>query len=165
MSSAAKVIYANPLTVAYQRLEQMSNTFKKAGKAPIQIKAADKTLMDEDLLEMVNSGLLPATVTTSDRAQFWTKIFDNITAHPDLPIATEGQLAWAVRKDNPQLKALLDEFIQAHSVGTTFGNVELQRYLRDTKWVRIQLLLQKWRNFSPMWRSSNNMLHSITSTT
>jgi membrane-bound lytic murein transglycosylase MltF len=133
---SGKVIYANPLTVAYAKLQELSDTFKKSGKAPIQIKAADKTLMDEDLLEMVNSGLLPATVTTSDRAQFWTKVFDQITAHPDLPIATEGQLAWVVRKNNPQLKVLLDEFIQSHSVGTTFGNVELQRYLRDTKWVK-----------------------------
>ena len=133
---SGKVIYANPLTVAYERLEQLSATIKKSGKAPIQIKAADKTLMDEDLLEMVNSGLLPATVTTSDRAQFWTKIFDHITAHPDLPIASEGQLAWALRKNNPQLKALLDEFVQGHRVGTSFGNVVLQRYLRDTKWVK-----------------------------
>jgi membrane-bound lytic murein transglycosylase MltF len=49
---SGKVIYANPLTVAYERLEQLSATIKKSGKAPIQIKAADKTLMDEDLLEM-----------------------------------------------------------------------------------------------------------------
>jgi membrane-bound lytic murein transglycosylase MltF len=133
---SGKVIYANPLTVGYDKLEQLSSTFTKAGKAPIQIKAADKTLMDEDLLEMVNSGLLPATVTTSDRAEFWTKIFDHLTSYPNLPLATEGQLAWVVRKNNPQLKALLDEFIQGHSVGTTFGNVELQRYLRNTKWVK-----------------------------
>ena len=133
---SGKVVYANPLTVAYDKLEQLSGAFTKTGKAPIQIKAADKTLMDEDLLEMVNSGLLPATVTTSDRAEFWSKIFDHLTPHPDLPVAAGGQLAWVVRKNNPQLKALLDEFIQGHSVGTSFGNVELQRYLRDTKWVK-----------------------------
>ena len=133
---SGKIIYANPLTVGYEKLQQLSDTFKKSGKAPIQLKPADKSLMDEDLLEMVNAGLLPATVTTSDRAQLWSKVFDQITAYPQLPIATEGQLAWVVRKNNPQLKALLDEFIQSHAVGTSFGNVELQRYLRNTKWVK-----------------------------
>lgn len=133
---SGKVIYANPLTVAYQKLQQVSDTLKKAGKPPIEVKAADNALTDEDLLEMVNSGLLPATVTTSQRADFWTKVFANITAHPDIPIATEGQIGWAMRKNNPQFKALVDEFIQSHGVGTAFGNVELQRYLRNTKWVK-----------------------------
>jgi membrane-bound lytic murein transglycosylase MltF len=133
---SGKVVYVNPLTVGYEELEQLNNTLKKEGKSTIQIKAADKTLMDEDLLEMVNSGLLPATVTTSERAEFWGKVFDHLTPHPELPIASEGELAWVVRKDNPQLKALLDEFIQSHRMGTSFGNVELQRYLRNTKWVK-----------------------------
>jgi membrane-bound lytic murein transglycosylase MltF len=133
---SGKVIYANPLTVAYQKLQQVSDGFTKAGKPPIQVKAADNALRDEDLLEMVNSGLLPATVTTSQRADFWTKVFTNITAHSDIPLATEGQLAWAMRKNNPQFKALVDEFMQSHAAGTSFGNVELQRYLRNTKWVK-----------------------------
>lgn len=67
---------------------------------------------------------------------FWAKIFDNITPHPDIPVASAGQIAWAMRKNNPQLKALVDEFIQTHAAGTSFGNVELQRYLRNTKWVK-----------------------------
>lgn len=133
---SGKVVYANPLTVGYDKLQQLSNTLKSQGKAPIQIKAADKALMDEDVLEMVNSGLLPATVTTSQRAEFWSKVFDHITAHPEFPISNEGELAWVVRKDNPQLKAMLDEFLKSHVVGTSFGNVELQRYLKNTKWVK-----------------------------
>jgi membrane-bound lytic murein transglycosylase MltF len=85
---------------------------------------------------MVNSGLLPATVTTSQRAELWAKVFDNITPHPDIPIASGGEMAWAMRKNNPQLKALVDEFVQSHGVGTSFGNTVLQRYLRNTKWVK-----------------------------
>jgi membrane-bound lytic murein transglycosylase MltF len=133
---SGKVIYVNPLMAGYGKLQQLNSTLEKAGKAPIRIKEADKALMDEDLLEMVNSGLLPATVTTSQRADFWTKIFGNITQHPDMPVANAGQIAWAMRKNNPQLKALVDEFIQTHAVGTSFGNVELQRYLQNTKWVK-----------------------------
>jgi hypothetical protein len=32
-------------------------------KPPILVKAADPNLNDEDVLEMVNAGLIPATVT------------------------------------------------------------------------------------------------------
>jgi membrane-bound lytic murein transglycosylase MltF len=144
---SGKVIYVNPLAAGYGKLQQLSATFVKAGKPPIQIKEADKALMDEDLVEMVNSGLLPATITTSQRADFWAKIFDNITPHPDIPVSSGGQIAWAMRKDNPQLKALVDEFVQTHALGTSFGNVELQRYLRNTKWVKNSTSAEEMKKF------------------
>jgi membrane-bound lytic murein transglycosylase MltF len=45
------------------------------GKAPILVKAADPNLRNEDLLEMVNAGLIPATVTLDARAEFWSKSY------------------------------------------------------------------------------------------
>jgi len=35
---------------------------------PISVKSVDPKLTDEDIMEMVNAGLLPATVTISIRA-------------------------------------------------------------------------------------------------
>lgn len=85
---------------------------------------------------MVNAGQLPATVASDQRAALWAQVFDQIRTYPDIPIASEGQLAWVLRKNNPQLKALVDQFVESHAVGTSFGNVVLRRYLRNTKWVR-----------------------------
>ena len=36
-----------------------------------------------------------------------------------------SDLAWAIRKGSPQLKAKLDAFIKTHGPGTTFGNILL----------------------------------------
>src|SRR6201987_6015339 len=41
-----------------------------------------------------------------------------------------------MRKNNPQLKQLLDEFLASHGVGTSFENTILHRYLKNTKWVK-----------------------------
>jgi membrane-bound lytic murein transglycosylase MltF len=131
-----KEVYVNPLSVNYEKLQQLNQTLQKAGKPPIVIKAADKNLLDDDLLQMVNAGLLPATVTSGERAQLWSQVLPHLTAHPDLVIASGEQTAWAVRKDNHQLKQLLDEFISSHAAGTSFGNTLLRRYLQNTKWVK-----------------------------
>ncbi len=131
-----KEVYANPLTTYYQNLQKANETLQKEGKAPIVIKAADKNLMDDDLVQMVNAGLIPATVTTKQRAQLWSQVLDHIQPHPDLVIASGGQLAWVMRKNNPQLKQMVDEFIASHAVGTSFGNTLLRRYLQNTKWVK-----------------------------
>ena len=40
-----------------------------------------------------------------------------------------------MRQNNPQLKALLDEYISTHAAGTSFGNTLIRRYLQNTKWV------------------------------
>jgi membrane-bound lytic murein transglycosylase MltF len=133
---SGKEIYTNPITNYYENLQRLSDSFQKSGKPPISIKAADKNLTDEDLLEMVNAGLIPASVTFSQRAEFWSQVFPQMVVHPNLVLASEGQLAWVTRKDSPKLRQLLDEFIQGHRLGTSFGNTLFRRYLQNTKWVK-----------------------------
>ena len=88
-----KEVYVNPLTSYYGNLQKVNETLQKDGKAPIVIKAADKNLMDDDLVQMVNAGLIPATVTTKQRAALWSQVLDKIQPHPDLVIASGGRLA------------------------------------------------------------------------
>ena len=70
---SGKEVYVNPLTVYGDNLRKVNEGLQKAGKAPIVIKAADKNLDDDDLIQMVNAGLLPATVTRKQRAQLWSQ--------------------------------------------------------------------------------------------
>jgi len=145
-----KEIYVNPLTVNYQNLQRVNETLQKAGKPPIVIKSADKNLLDDDLLQMVNAGLIPATATSDGRAQLWSQVLPHITPHLDLVIASGQQTAWAVRKDNPQLKAMLDEFLKSHAAGTSFGNTLLRRYLQNTKWVKDSTSPEEIRKFEEL---------------
>lgn len=133
---SGKEIYANPVTVYYENLKRLSAKLQQEGRAPIQVKAADSNLTDEDLLEMVNAGLIPATVTIDLRATFWSKVLPNLTVHPNMVLEKEGTAAWVTRKDSPKLNALLSEFIQGHEMGTSFGNTLIRRYMQSTKWVR-----------------------------
>ena len=51
---------------------------------------ADENLEDEELLEMVNAGLIPIIVMDSHKAEFWQQIFDHITVQPDIAVRTVG---------------------------------------------------------------------------
>ena len=133
---SGKEIFVNPLTVAYEDVQKVNAALTQAGKTPIQIKAVDKNLTPDDLVQMVNAGLIPATVTTSDRAELWSKVLGNLKSHPDVVLASAGQTAWVMRKNNPQLKQLADEFISTHGLGTSFGNTLLRRYLKNGQWVK-----------------------------
>ena len=130
-----KEIYANPLTVPYQALQEVNDRLKQAGKPLIVIKPADKYLLEDDLIQMVDAGLLPATVAEVARAKLWAQVLHHLTVHSDLVLASGGQTAWALRKNNPQLKQLLDEFITPRALGSSFGNTLVRRYLESTRWV------------------------------
>jgi membrane-bound lytic murein transglycosylase MltF len=133
---AGKQIYANPLTTYYDNLTKLASDLRKAGKQPPEIKAADNNLFDDDLIEMVNAGLIPATVTNQGRAELWAKVLPNVKAHAELVVASEGRTAWVMRKNNPDFKKLVDSFIEGHAIGTSFGNTLLRRYLQSTKWIK-----------------------------
>ena len=144
---AGKEIYANPVTTYYQNLNKLNAERVKEGKKPFIVKAADRSLMDDDLVEMVNAGLIPATVTTKLRADLWTQVFPALQEHGDMILASEGRVAWALRKNNPELKALLDEFVSTHAVGTSFGNTLERRYLKNTKWIKNSTNTQEMQKF------------------
>jgi membrane-bound lytic murein transglycosylase MltF len=54
----------------------------------------------------------------------------------DLTLVKDQQIAPAIRKNSPQLKAELDAFVRTHGRGTTFGNIVVQKYLKSTKYVK-----------------------------
>jgi membrane-bound lytic murein transglycosylase MltF len=146
-SLAGEPIYVNPLTPFYENLKRVSDSQVQAGKPPLDVRAADKNLYEDNLIEMVNAGLIPATVARSERADLWAQVLPNIKVHPELVIARERDTAWAMRKNNPRLKQLLDEFLKDHVAGTTIGNTLLRRYLQNTKWVKDSISPEEIRKF------------------
>ncbi len=132
---SGKKVFVNPVTTYYGNLEKVSESLRQQGKPPILIESADKNLLDEDLMEMVNAGILPATVTIGQRAKLWASVFHNITPQPNIVIANQEDLAWAVRKNNPKFKELVDEFVKTHAAGTSFGNTLMRRYLESNQWI------------------------------
>ena len=73
---SGKRIFVNPLTTYYGNLEKVNESLVRQGKPPIVIQRADKNLMDEDLLEMVNAGIIPATVTISQCEALGQRVFE-----------------------------------------------------------------------------------------
>jgi membrane-bound lytic murein transglycosylase MltF len=96
---------------------------------------------------MVNAGLIGITVTDSHKARFWKQVFEGIQIHPDVAISEGGAIGWAIRKESPKLKELVNSFVEGHKAGTAFGNTVLNRYLKNTKWVKNSSSEQEMRKY------------------
>jgi len=128
-------IWARKSSSYYESLVGLNDSFRAKGKPEINITLAEEFLEDEDLLEMVNAGLIPLVIVDDHKARFWDQVFENIDLHSDVAVRTGGQIAWAFRKNSPKLEALANDFIAKNKKGTLLGNMLLKRYLRNTKWV------------------------------
>lgn len=147
---AGKEIRVRRSSSYYESLIQLNTSFKKARKSQMKLVLADETFEDEDLLEMVNAGLIPMIVMDSHKAQFWKQIFDNITVHQDIAVRAGGEIAWAFRKNSPKLKAVVNDFVKGHRKGTMLGNILFKRYLQNTKYVKNSVSEKELKKYNSM---------------
>ena len=133
---AGKKVFIRRSSSYWQSLETLNAEFKDKGLKKIRLEEADELLETEDILEMVNAGLIDITVADSYLAEFWSQVFDHLTVHPDLVVRQGGQLAWAFRQNSPKLESVLNRFMKDRKKGTLLGNILFKRYLEDTGWVQ-----------------------------
>ena len=133
---AGKKVFVRKSSSYYESLVGLNQRFTAQKKSAMILKEAPETLEDEDLIEMVNAGLIPFIVVDKHKADFWKQVFPKIRVHDGITLRTGGNIAWAIRKGSPQLKATLDDFLARHGKQTTTGNMILTRYLKSAKYVK-----------------------------
>jgi len=128
-------LYLRRSSSYFEHLQTLNSERKAQGKQLIPITEADENLEDFDLLDMVNAGVLQAVVVDSHKATFWEQIFDKIVVHRDLSVQSGNQIAWAVRKNSPLLMKSITAYSKTVKKGTLLGNIVLNRYLGNTRWL------------------------------
>ncbi|HMB47393.1 MAG TPA: transporter substrate-binding domain-containing protein [Afifellaceae bacterium] len=119
----------------YEHLSDINAKRKAAGKPEIPVVAADENLEDFDLLELVNADVLPAVIVDSHKAKLLRQVFDKIEVHDDIAVNEGGDIAWALRKDSPELLKTLNGFVKEIKKGSLLGNILIKRYLGSTDWI------------------------------
>ena len=107
---AGKTVHVRPASSYHESLVALSERLQKSGKPPIAIVALPDALEDEDILEMVNAGVLPFAVVDDWKAQAWAQVLPKIAVRTDVVLRDGGRTGWAIRKGSPRLAAELDAF-------------------------------------------------------
>src|SRR5262245_9915147 len=129
---SGKEVYLRKSSSYYQSIEALNAEFARAKKPPVKVRLAPENLEDEDVLEMVNAGLVKMTIVEDYLANFWQKIFPQLNPHRNVKVRTGGDIAWMIRKDSPKIKEELDAFLQRFGKSRQRANT-LARYLNNNK--------------------------------
>lgn len=129
-------------TVYIRRSSSYYRTFKQLQeKFPgVQVAFAPENMQTEEILRLVEEGKHDITICNRDLLQIEQTYGRELRAA--FPVGDESDIAWAVRKDNPELLKALNAFIKKEYRGL-FYNMRKQRYFDDDK--AIARADSKWR--------------------
>ena len=133
---SGREVFVRKGSIFNESVDKLNADLKKRGKDPVKIRFAPDDLEDEDLLQMLNAGLVQYCVVDDFLANFWAKVLPKIKVHSDVALRKEAEIGWAIRKNSPLLKAELNEFIAKHPEGSAMRNMLLARYFKSTKFVK-----------------------------
>jgi len=147
---SGKRVFVRKSSSYYASLEALNRRFKTANRPPVAIDAAPETLEDDDLLEMVNAGLVPAIVVDDYLAQYWQQVFPKLVIHEGATLRSGGNLAVAFRKNSLQLARVVNDFLAENGLNSVTGRVLSRRYLQSTSYVTQAASEEERRKFLAM---------------
>jgi membrane-bound lytic murein transglycosylase MltF len=144
---SGREVFVRKGSIFHESLEKLNADLAKRGKKAVKLRFAPDNLEDEDLLEMTNAGLVQYIVVDDFLARFWASVLPGLRLHPDVVLRSGAQIAWAIRKNSPLLKAELNEFLARHPAGSSAYNMLFQKYLKNTKFVKNAASEEEMRKF------------------
>ncbi|WP_083386154.1 transporter substrate-binding domain-containing protein [Methylomonas sp. LWB] len=146
---SGKTVHVRPSSSYHASLTALNGRLKSAGKAPVNIVTVPDAIEDEDLMEMLNAGLVGIIIVDDWKADIWAKVLPNITV-TDVAVRSAGQSGWVFRKQSPELQTVLRDFY--------FNDVKKHRLIEQTivafnkniEQIRNNTADQEWQRFADM---------------
>ena len=119
-----KTVHVRKASSYHESLTALNSRFERAGKEPMEIVLVPDALEDEDLMEMVNAGLVGAIVVDDWKARMWAQVLPRIKLNEGAAVRSGGHIGWGIREHSPKFLAALTEF---HSTFVKKQNLYGQR--------------------------------------
>jgi membrane-bound lytic murein transglycosylase MltF len=111
---AGKNVHVRRSSSYFESLRELNARFHHEGRSAVTITKVPDELEDEDMMEMVNAGLLDTIIVDEWKARVWAQIVPKIKLHPEAAIRRNGLIGWAIRKESPLLRGDLEAFFASH---------------------------------------------------
>ena len=130
---SGKTVHVRKVSSYYLSLTALNERLKKAGKHEVNVVLLPEALEDEDLLEMLNAGLLEATVVDDWKAKAWAPVLPKVKVREDIQLRLRIKVGWAIRKNSPKLAAELNEFWTYYAKQAGGASALLRQYASKVK--------------------------------
>ena len=130
---SGKTLHVRKASSYYQSVEAVNEKLRAGGKPAINVVLVPDALEDEDMLEMLNAGILQTMVVDDWKAKLWAQVLPKINVHDEIVLRPPTKKGWAIRKNSPQLAAVLNEFYVSWAKKQGVIPYRQQQYMKTIK--------------------------------
>jgi membrane-bound lytic murein transglycosylase MltF len=143
---SGKTIHVRTATSYYESVRALNQRLMDSGKLAAAVVDLPAPLEDEDVLEMLNVGLLDFVVVDDWKARMWAQVLPKIRVREDLVLRAEGYPGWVVRKNSPLLVAEAATFYKS-ATKLNSREARLAQYYRRVKQITNNTQGAEWKRF------------------
>jgi membrane-bound lytic murein transglycosylase MltF len=130
---SGKRVHVRKASSYYDSLQKLNERFKRDGKPEVQLILVPDALEDEDLMEMLDAGLVELQVVDDWKARMWAQALPKLKVRTDLVLRADAKTGWAIRKDSPKLAAEIDDFFRNWAMKQGVADYRMRVYMSKIK--------------------------------
>lgn len=143
---SGKTVYVRGSSSYFTSLTDLNRRLAAEKKKPAEIVKVDEALEDEDLMEMLDAGVIGATVVDDWKAKMWATILPGVIVNENAAVRTGGHIGWAIRKNSPLLLAEISGY---YTKQKSTGNINYRfaQYQKKVKRLQDPTGRADWKRF------------------
>jgi len=146
---SGKHVHVRKSSSYYGSLVALNERFKKARKPAIKLTLVPDALEDEDLMEMLNAGLVELVVVDDTKARPWAQVLPKVKV-TDVAVAEGGYTGWAIRKGSPKLAEAINDFYVNWAKKQGVIEYRMARDAKNIKQISNNTSGAPWQRFEQM---------------
>jgi len=132
---AGKTVHVRRASSYFESLTALNARLAAAGSPLVTIVLVPDALEDEDMLEMVDVGMLEAVVVDDWKARMWAQALPRLKLNEQAVLRGAGRIGWALRKSSPRLGAEVLAYMKAQVTKGVIAS-RMDWYMRQAKGLR-----------------------------
>jgi membrane-bound lytic murein transglycosylase MltF len=146
---AGKTVHVRRASSYFESLGELNARLTSAGKPAVKLVLVPDALEDEDMLEMLDAGILEAMVLDDWKARLWAPVLPHVGVNAQAVLRSGGQIGWGIRKGSPGLRAEITAYLKAEGTrGIIAGR--LSQYGRRIKGLKDPTAATERKRFEQM---------------
>ncbi len=144
---AGRQVHVRRASSYHDSLQLLNARLRKEGKPEMTLVLVPDSLEDEDMMEMLNTGLFELLVVDDWKAKMWAQVLPKIKVREDLVVRAGATTGWAIRKGSPGLAAEIDDFYRNWAVKQGVIAYRMGQYMKRIKELKDPTTSADWKRF------------------
>jgi membrane-bound lytic murein transglycosylase MltF len=144
---SGKRVHVRKASSYYDSLQNLNERFKRDGKPEVRLILVPDALEDEDLMEMLDAGLVELQVVDDWKARMWAQALPQLKVRTDLVLRADAKTGWAIRKGSPKLAAEIDDFFRNWAMKQGVADYRMRVYMSKIKELKDPTARAEYKRF------------------